>query len=383
MRQLKFGELFSYLKKSKIKAGDGLELAQGKYPFFTSSSRLTKSINIWQEEKPSLIFGTGGEASVHHADDKFSVSTDCLVAQPNEEYELYVKFVYYYLSGNIRILEDGFKGAGLKHISRRYIDEIKIPLPSLETQKQIAQTLDNAAALRDKTQQLLAEYNQLAESIFLDMFGDPVLNKKSWKIKKVQDISEIVTKGSSPKWQGFGYIDKGVRFVTSENVRMGYLDCSQDKFVALDFHKKLRKSQLKQNDLLVNLVGASIGRGALVTSEILPANINQAVAKIEPRQDLVNHLFLLHLVITKQMQDRLIGNKVEGARANISLTNVRELEIIYPPMKLQNQFAEKIALIEQQKDLAKKELQESEDLFQALLQKAFRPAEEHDKSELV
>ena len=191
-------------------------------------------------------------------------------------------------------------------------------------------------------------------------------------MRNIENISELVTKGSSPKWQGFKYIKKGVRFITSENVRLGYLDCSKDKFVPEEFHKKLGRSQLKENDLLVNLVGASIGRGALVTKELLPANINQAVAKIELDLNLVNPKFLLNQVITPQIQGRLIGNKVEGARANISLKNVRELKILYPPIQRQNQFAERIQAIEAQKAQAEASLAQAEDLFQALLQKAFK-----------
>ena len=188
----------------------------------------------------------------------------------------------------------------------------------------------------------------------------------------MNDISLVITKGESPNWQGFKYMKEGIRFVTSENVRMGYLSFLSDKFVPEEFHVKLKRSQLKENDLLINLVGASIGRGALVPKKILPANINQAVAKVELESNRINHTFLINLITTPQIQNRLVGKKVEGARANISLRNVRELEVYYPPLSFQNQFAEKISLIEKQKELAKQSLQESENLFNALLQKAFK-----------
>ena len=109
-----FSELFDFQKKSKIKAGDGLKIELGKYPFYTSSNVLTKSIDEYLFDKPSLVFGTGGLASVHFCASKFAVSTDCLVAQPKDDKIIFSKYVYHYLSANIHVLEEGFKGAGFK-----------------------------------------------------------------------------------------------------------------------------------------------------------------------------------------------------------------------------------------------------------------------------
>ena len=124
----KFADVFEFQKKSKIKAGDGKE--SGRFPFYTSSSELSKYVDNALFDEESLVFGTGGKASVHFADGKFSVSTDCLVAQVKDEKKIVPKFYYYYLKGNIRILEKGFKGAGLKHISKSFISDIELPARS-------------------------------------------------------------------------------------------------------------------------------------------------------------------------------------------------------------------------------------------------------------
>ena len=124
MNHISFSNLFDFQKKSKIKAGDGLPLNEGSYPFYTSSNILKKSINKFLFDGNSLIFGTGGSASVHYCNERFAVSTDCFVTQPKNNDELFLKYIYYFLSGNIHILENGFKGAGLKHISKGYISDI-------------------------------------------------------------------------------------------------------------------------------------------------------------------------------------------------------------------------------------------------------------------
>ena len=85
-RKIKIKDAFVFLNKSKIKAGYGLEV--GKYPFYTSSSVLGKYLNSYEIEGESLIFGTGGSASIHHSYGEFSTSTDCYVAQSNNKYEI-------------------------------------------------------------------------------------------------------------------------------------------------------------------------------------------------------------------------------------------------------------------------------------------------------
>jgi type I restriction enzyme S subunit len=263
-------------------------------------------------------------------------------------------------------------GTTRKRISRTNLGNIKFHVPPLSEQKRIVAILDKAQQLIDLRRQQLTKLDELIQSIFYDMFGDPVTNPKGWEVKKLGEVSSLTTKGSSPKWQGFDYQSQGIRFITSENVLLGKLDVSKDKFIPEEFHDKLSRSKLAENDLLINLVGASIGRSCLMTKDALPANINQAVSLTRLSVDLTNPLYVLYLLITQPMQDELCGNKVEGARANISLKNVRELKIIFPPLELQNQFASKVEKIEGQKKVMQQSLAKLEENFKALQQRAFR-----------
>ncbi|WP_282036529.1 restriction endonuclease subunit S [Saccharicrinis aurantiacus] len=364
-------EFFEGGKVPWVKTGE----LKGKFAnkpqeYITDEALLNSSAKLFPVKTVLLaMYGaTIGACSI--LDFEAATNQACAALLPTSECD--EVYTYYYLKSiKDEIIRKGVGGAQ-PNISAGLIKKIQIPLPPLATQKKIAAILDQADNLRQLNKQLIAKYDALTQSLFLDMFGDPVTNPMGWEKTAIDDISTLVTKGASPKWQGFEYISSGVRFVTSENVRLGYLDCHKDKFVAYQFHEKLKRSSLKKDDLLVNLVGASIGRGALVTNHILPANINQAVAKIELDSLKVNPVFLLNQIITPQLQDRLIGNKVEGARANISLKNVRELSIYIPPIALQNLFADRIQAIEAQKAQAQQALQKSEDLFNSLLQRAFK-----------
>jgi type I restriction enzyme, S subunit len=314
-----------------------------------------------------------GKAAMIEYDMNATFGAFCKVLRPNSE-KINIRYFKHFFETEYykRTIKSLAEGANINNLKTEHFDDLEIPLPPLDQQKKIAAILDAADAYRQKTKALIEKYDELTQSLFLDMFGDPVSNPKGWQIKSLDNVSLLTTKGSSPKWQGYEYISEGVRFITSENVRLGHLDISKDKFVASEFHGKLLRSQLKENDLLVNLVGASIGRGALVTNDALPANINQAVAKTELDLTKVHPLFILYQVVSPQVQERLIGNKVEGARANISLKNVREMELYIPPISLQNQFAERVQAIEEQKAQAEASLAGAEDLFNSLLQRAFK-----------
>lgn len=129
-------EIFIFAKKSTKKAGEGIR--KGKYKFFTSSDTQSKFIDksIFNDEY--LIFSTGGKAGIHYCNEKFSTSTDCFVVKVDDLIE--TKYVYYFLRANIQILEDGFKGAGLKHISKEYLKKLHLIYPeNKSTQKTLFQ----------------------------------------------------------------------------------------------------------------------------------------------------------------------------------------------------------------------------------------------------
>ena len=128
-------EMCIFEKKSKRQAGTGLK--EGKIPFYTSSSILNKYVNEADYNKKSIIIGTGGTANIKYSDN-FSCSTDNFILS-SKDINTNIKYIYYYLLNNIHLLQNGFFGSGLKHISKSYIMEVQIPLPTLEIQNKIVE----------------------------------------------------------------------------------------------------------------------------------------------------------------------------------------------------------------------------------------------------
>jgi len=149
------------------------------------------------------------------------------------------------------------------------------------------------------------------------------------------------------------------------------LDFTTETRIPEEFHQKLERSQLRPKDVLINLVGASIGRAAVVPDGIGKANVNQAVAVITPNAELKS-IYLLFLLLSPSVQNRIQKNKVESARANISLNDLRNLIIPIPPYELQIQFTSIVQKIQFLKERQKQSKQQIDNLFSVLEQKAFR-----------
>jgi len=160
----------------------------------------------------------------------------------------------------------------------------------------------------------------------------------SWKWIRLGFLSDLITKGSSPKWQGIKYVKKGVLFITSENVRLGRLNLKEEKFLEPKFNVLQKRSILKKGDLLTNIVGASIGRSAIFNQNV-KANINQAVA-LTRLTNQVKEKYILIVLNSAFILDIMHREKVDVARANLSLQDVSDFPIPLPPIE------EQISIIE-------------------------------------
>ena len=364
---IKFRDLFIFENKSKIKAGDGIQ--NGKYPFYTSSADLTKSLNQFQFDDISLIFGTGGNASIHYCDLPFSVSTDCLVAVPKEKEIVDVQYVYYYLLGNIHILEEGFKGAGLKHISKSYINEINIPLPSFDKQKQISKILSFSNIIKEKSRLIFSKYNFLAESIFIEMFGDPIRNENNWKIMPLKNVvhpDRIITYGIV---QAGEHIKDGIPYIRTGDIKNGQILVDQLQRTSNKIAQAYKRSQLFSDDIIMS-IRATVGTLALLPDSLIGANLTQGTARISP-SDMVEKMYLYYYLKNDFAQNWLNSNSKGATFREITLTKLRELPVLIPPLELQSLFAKKINLMFELDIKIKSQIDNSNNLFNSIIQKAF------------
>lgn len=266
-------------------------------------------------------------------------------------------------------------GAAQLNLSTNWLSNYEIPLPPLETQKHIAQILDDAAALRYKTKQLLKEYDALAQSIFYDMFGG--FKSKDWNIVKIENI--VKSGKGSMRTGPFGsdllhseFVESGISVLGIDNAVLNTFQWKQRRYITEEKYEKLKRYTIYPKDIIITIMG-TVGRVAVVPDNIGRAINTKHLAAISLNEELANPEFVAFSLHSDQKILQQINQRGKGAiMKGLNLTIIKDLKFKLPPIILQNQFAEKIALIEQQKQLAKQELKESEDLFNCLLQKAFK-----------
>lgn len=200
---------------------------------------------------------------------------------------------------------------------------------------------------------------------------------EGWVWCRLNELTELITKGSSPKWQGVQYVDEGegILFITSENVGNYKLIWKKKKFVESKFNEIEPRSILKRNDLLMNIVGGSIGRTAIYNIDEL-ANINQAVTIIRlfPK---VSYEYFLHFFNSPICISYMYDKQVDNARPNLSMGNISKFMIPLPPLEEQKAIVEKVNALMGLCDSLEQEVKQSQEhsaqLMQSCLREVFEP----------
>lgn len=197
---------------------------------------------------------------------------------------------------------------------------------------------------------------------------------KSWSLCNLGTLTELITKGASPNWQGINYVDKGILFVTSENVGLGHLILENKKFVEEKFNQIQKRSILKRGDILTNIVGASIGRTTIFDLDE-KANINQAVSLIRLKNKMSSN-YILTVLNSPAIVDFMNSTKVDVARANLSLKDVASFPIPLPPITEQQEIVHRVEALFKIADQIEERYQKArayvDKLTRSILAKAFR-----------
>ncbi|CAM4172563.1 restriction endonuclease subunit S [Flavobacterium antarcticum] len=313
------------------------------------------------------MYGSVGKTAIT----KIELSTNQAILGINilDEKVLDIKYLRYWFTTIKEKLLDRAVGAALANISLGIVKELEIPLPPLPQQQKIANILDAADALRQKDKALLAKYDELTQALFLDMFGDPISNPKGCKIVELGKICSKITDGVHAKPE---YTDEGVPFISVKDITTGVLKFEKCKFISKEAHQKyFKRCNPEYLDILYTKVGATYGRPAIVDVEN-EFSLYVSVALLKPIKEIINPYFLLEVmanpVIKRQADKAIKGIGVPDLHLNM----IKKFLLPLPSMEEQIVFSERVQLIEQQKAIAQMSLEKSEELFNSILQKAFK-----------
>lgn len=261
------------------------------------------------------------------------------------------------------------------HLYPRDVRRLEIPLPSLTKQKRIAAILDKADAIRCKRQKIIQLVDKFLNSVFLDMFGDPVHNKKGWPVKMMVEWADKAPNsikagpfGSSLKKEE--YTNDGYRIYGQEQVIRDDLSYG-DYYISEGKYKSLSAYAVKAGDILISLVG-TFGQISVVPETFEAGIINPRLMKISPDRSRVHPIFFRYLLKSAGTKAMLSQRAHGGTMDIINVGIMRELALPQPPLAEQMKFVD---LETHAQKLGKRALESethSQELFGVLTQCAFR-----------
>lgn len=285
----------------------------------------------------------------------------CGAILPSDECE--PVYLYYYLKSIKEDLISKGVGGAQPNISGGIIKNTKIPLPPLAQQKKIAAILDAADAYRQKTRALLGKYEELTQGLFLEMFGDPVRNEKGWeKVPTITYCDCIVPGRDKPK----SFSGETPWITTSDLNHLGITYRSKKEIGLSEEEIKLVRARIIPKE---SVIMTCVGDLGVISINEYDMVMNQQLHAFICHREL-NNIFLMYNLSYQTPYMVKMASSTTVPYMNKTVAN--NTPTIVPPIALQNKFANRIQAVEAQKAEVRKALAQAEDLFNSLLQRAFK-----------
>lgn len=350
-----------------VENGDIAIVDQGKKKVIGYTNN--KNLKICYEER--IVFGDHTRI-FKYIDIPFITGADgTKVLKIKDTNKYNYKYMYYYLKASY-IPNTGYN----RHF--KWVKELEFEIPDIKVQKEIVQRLDKIQKMMDINEEQNELFEKIIKARFMELFGDPLLNPKMWEVKKLKELSNKIMSGNTPKGGNQVYIDNGITFFRSQNVWRNKLELEDIAYIDEETHKKMIRSSLKHNDLLITKTGrintenSSLGRTALYDGPDDKANINGHVYLVRLNRG-ENHKFVLRILISEEYRKYIRRVCVGGIdKRQLNKEQIEEFPIIYPPKELQKQFTDFVEKIEGQEKELEIKFNEIKELQENLMNKYFK-----------
>lgn len=368
MNKIVLGKIAN-IRTGKLDANASSE--DGRYPFFTCSKE-PLSINSYSYDCECVLVAGNGDLNVKYFNGKFDAYQRTYIIEAKDKSELSVKYLYNFIDSKMDFIRSQSIGGVIKYIKLGDLTSLKIPLPPLTTQQTISSELDLLNSLINKQKAQLTELDSLAESVFYDMFGDPVENEKGWEVKKLGEIGTLKNGLNYNKTASL-YSVKLLGISDFKNNKIiNTHSLSNEIFTDTPVNEEYN---LRNKDIVFVRSNGSkelVGRCAIINhtnSEVV--TFSGFCIRFRQTKDIVSSIYLISTLSDKGFRKHLFSN---GRGCNISNINqqiLSALSIPIPPLSLQQQFAATIEKIEAQKALVKQSIAQSEQLLASRMQYYF------------
>ena len=273
-------------------------------------------------------------------------TNEAIAALPIKQTKILSNRFLFHALKNTNFTEGVDRAAKGLTLNKEKLKEVKIPFPPLAEQQRIAALLDTADRILRLRESAIAKLDQLAQSVFVEMFGDVIKNNKGWTLKKLSEVTTKIGSGATPRGGDSEYKSDGISLIRSLNVHDGEFRTKNLAYIDDEQADKLSNVVVIENDVLLNITGASVARVCRVPNSVLPARVNQHVMIVRPNKSL-NAVYLERLLLSAEMKNKLLSVGSSGAtREAITKASAENLLIPVPPIKVQSEFCKKFELLE-------------------------------------
>lgn len=252
-----------------------------------------------------------------------------------------------------------------KTLNKATLSEIEVEICSIEKQRQIVSILDKIMSSVDGRKQELQLLDELIKARFVEMFGDPRSNPFGFEKKRLKDTCKVIT-GNTPSRAIEEYYGDYIEWIKTDNIVSGILNPTQATESLSEKGMNVGRTVEKDSILMACIAGsiASIGRVCITDRTVA---FNQQINAVVPEQ--YNILFLY--VLFQMSKDYLVEDINMALKGILSKSKLEEKEFIIPPMDLQEQFSDFVKQVDKSKVAVQKALDETQILFDSLMQKYF------------
>jgi len=322
--------------------------------------------------------GTIGEMYVVQENEEFYFKDGNIMWLKNF-HSLNTYYLKYALTSFIEQIKELSRGSAYNALTIEKLSKYQIPIPPLSEQKQIVAILDEAFAVIDNAKANIEKNIENARELFQSRLNEIFSRKgEGWEKRRLKDITTKIGSGATPKGGQASYKESGISLIRSMNVHdSGFVD-HKLAFIDEAQAEKLNNVTIKENDVLLNITGASVARCCVAPKEFLPARVNQHVSIIRLKDGIMEKNFLHYSLISKGNKDKLLGIGEQGStRQAITKTQIENFVINYPlNIDEQIRLVEKLNLIRNNSLFVAENYQQKlialEELKKSLLQNAFK-----------
>jgi type I restriction enzyme S subunit len=284
-------------------------------------------------------------------------------------------FAFLFLKTQFQTLKSQTTGSSIPHISKSVFENLKVPLPPLETQRKIVAILEKAEETKRLRMQADELTNQLLQSVFLEMFGDPVKNPKGWEIVKLEKLlrNSILNGLYLPKDK---YVKNGgIEMVHMSDAFYGIVKRGNLKQVNIN-EKEIEKYNVDYNDILIarrslNYEGSA--KPCRVHRSSKPIVFESSLIKLSPDQNKILPTYLYYYLNDERARKVFVFKYVtKSTISGINQNGLKKIDILVPPIELQQKFVQIVEKVESMRQKQLQSQQQTNNLFNALMQKAFK-----------